>query len=343
MRELNILLLADVSQGLGHELAVFERMIKQYELSRQCRVTILKMTMEEIRITPTFIPKEFNENKNTKVKNIVVFWEKLVDCRLLYDTTILKIFSPHPEINVPGTLPLLGFVDHIWHKTKLSIEAFKNYAAQGAHLFTGWTSIDPEIEVRSYENFAHFRGKAANRHSAQILNVWRDNPHYPELRYHFYQELSSSWEEPFEFREWLTCRNIRVMAGKIDRDFYYQQLSECGIHLCLSGVEGFGHYINEARAMSAVVVVIDAPPMNEFINVNSDVLIEPIDRREMGLVHCHLISENEIKVAIDKLLALSQSCLEELGREARSSYLADAQLFFQRSGYLLDLIRSDIN
>jgi glycosyltransferase involved in cell wall biosynthesis len=37
------------------------------------------------------------------------------------------------------------------------------------------------------------------------------------------------------------------------------------IHLCPSYIEGFGHYINEARKYGKLVVTIDAPPMNEFV------------------------------------------------------------------------------
>ncbi len=341
MTKLNLLLLADVSGGLRHEVTVVEKMLTEYAISRRSELKILKMTMEEIRVNPIFIPNEFHENDTNNAKNIVVFWEKVIDCRLLYDETVLKIFIPHPEIIVEGTLPLLNYVDHIWHKTKLSVEAFKDHASQAAHFFTGFTSIEPDITVQNYGRFAHFRGKASNRHSTQILNVWRNNPHYPELRYHFYQELNGSWEEPFEFKEWLACRNISVMAGKIDKSFYNQQLGQCGIHLCLSGVEGFGHYINEARAMGAVVVVIDAPPMNEFIDINSGILIPSSDRQEMGLVHRHLVSERSIKLTIDKIIELPQTHLKELGEAARKRYLTEGQLFRERMALLLDLLRND--
>jgi len=343
MHKFNFLLLIDASQGLQHEIAVFEVMLEKYKLSRRCEIEVIKMKMEDLTFNPKYRPIQFDEVSASVVINIVVFWERLVDCLLIYDSSLLKVFIPHPEINVPGTLKLLKYVDHIWHKTKLSIDAFKNHAHQAAHLFTGWTSIDPNISVSNYRNFAHFRGKASNRHSTQILNVWRQNTHYPELRYHFYQELSNSWEEPFEFKEWLKCRNISIMSGKIDKNFYFNQLSECGIHLCLSGVEGFGHYINESRAMSAVVVVLNAPPMNELTDSNSGILIDPTGCREMGLVSCHTVGENEIKFSIDEILSLPETRLRELGRTARECYLSQAQLFYERSSYLLDLIRQDHN
>lgn len=50
------------------------------------------------------------------------------------------------------------------------------------------------------------------------------------------------------------------------------QLSH-GVHICPSEREGFGHYINEARAASALVITTNHPPMNELITAATGVLI----------------------------------------------------------------------
>lgn len=338
MNQLNVVLLADISQGLSHDLSVVEEMLNKYASSKPCDLIISKNTVEELRINPRFIPTQLTTDAQSHSKKIAIIWERLTDCQLLHDPSILKIFIPNPEVITRSSLSLLKHVDHIWHKTRLSLEAFRDMAPQAAHFFTGFTSQDPQIVVKNYEGFAHFRGKAANRHSTQLLNVWRNNPHYPDLRYHFYQELSSSWEEPFEFTEWLTCRNIHILAGKIEKHDYNQQLSQCGIQLCLSGVEGFGHYINEARAMGAVAIVIDAPPMNELIDQSCGILIKPSSSEEMGLVRCHLITERDIKLATDAIIALPQTTLKNLGENARKRYLSERQLFQERCCLLFDLI-----
>jgi hypothetical protein len=48
-----------------------------------------------------------------------------------------------------------------------------------------------------------------------------------------------------------------------------------GVHLCLSSKEGFGHYLNSARASGALVVVTDHPPMNEFTDGQTDGVLCP--------------------------------------------------------------------
>jgi glycosyltransferase involved in cell wall biosynthesis len=55
------------------------------------------------------------------------------------------------------------------------------------------------------------------------------------------------------------------MRGRRSGKFVRGLVAEHGVHLCPSLREGFGHYINEARAASAVVVTTDYGPMNEYV------------------------------------------------------------------------------
>ena len=42
--------------------------------------------------------------------------------------------------------------------------------------------------------------------------------------------------------------NLSLLTGTISNEAVAALLSSCGVHLCPSAREGFGHYINEARA-----------------------------------------------------------------------------------------------
>jgi hypothetical protein len=49
-----------------------------------------------------------------------------------------------------------------------------------------------------------------------------------------------------------------------------------GVHICISEREGFGHYINEARAAGALVVSTDHTPMSELVQDGaSGLLVKP--------------------------------------------------------------------
>jgi len=70
------------------------------------------------------------------------------------------------------------------------------------------------------------------------------------------------------------------------KDAYDERVKESQVvlhlgRLCTSVHEGYGHYINQARASSAVIVTTDVPPMNELLSRASSVLI-PATRRKNG-------------------------------------------------------------
>ena len=44
--------------------------------------------------------------------------------------------------------------------------------------------------------------------------------------------------------------------------------------ICCSKAEGFGHFIQEAKASSSVVLTTGGPPMNEFVSNDDGFLIK---------------------------------------------------------------------
>jgi hypothetical protein len=227
---------------------------------------------------------------------------------------------------------LLQTIDHVWHKTRVSQDLLAAAMPGAVHHYTGFTSLDPSVTVRDYGSFAHFRGKATSRHSAEVLAVWQNNPHFPQLNYQFYQEQADN----FEFPEWLSWHNIAIRAGKMAGDAYFQALGANGIHLCTSAAEGFGHYINEARAMSAVAVVLDAPPMNELIDRECGILLSPCAERPLGFGVRYQLSEAELARGIGAVLMLGADDLKTMGRNARRRFLSEREAFIERLGPLFE-------
>lgn len=53
--------------------------------------------------------------------------------------------------------------------------------------------------------------------------------------------------------------------------------AEAGVHACPSATEGWGQYIDEGRRAGAVVLTLDAPPMNELVTAASGVLVPAVE------------------------------------------------------------------
>ena len=111
-------------------------------------------------------------------------------------------------------------------------------------------------------------------------------------------------------------------------------LASCGVHLCPSAREGFGHYINEARAASALVVTVDEPPMRDFVEDGVSGVLMPASRKraignnQFGLMHAD-VRATEITAAVRKVGALSVSERSGMGQAARRRYEAEAAKFVE--------------
>ena len=62
-------------------------------------------------------------------------------------------------------------------------------------------------------------------------------------------------------------------CGYLSTDLKNWLQSVAAVHVCPSMVEGWGQYIDEGRRAGAVVVTLDAAPMNELIDASSGVLV----------------------------------------------------------------------
>ena len=238
-----------------------------------------------------------------------------------YETRALL---PNPEWLEPRDIDARkSLVDVVLHKTRFSIDCLQPRFPDAAHHFLGFTSPDPGKTVQGHDGFSHFRGQARTRHSQLLVNIWQRRPELPQLMLQAYGPDIS-----LRLGRWLTNGNISFMLdfNKSDEEFF-ADLSIGGIHLCTSGTEGFGHYINESRAMSALVLTLDAPPMNELITTDSGILIPTTTSTPLRSGTNFATTETLIEEAVDKALSLSPRDRQELGQAARRAYEADQRSF----------------
>jgi hypothetical protein len=312
-------------------LAVDARVIEQ-ALAEHARTIGVDLDVQQIKLPWQYYfrpePVRLDRLKLNGRPDAIVFLENIVECDPPIDPDIVTVLVPNPEWINARSERLLSTISQVWHKSRYSQERLMDRMPGAAHRYIGFTSLDPSVTVHDYRSFAHFRGKAMTRHSEQVLAVWRNNPHFPKLSYQFYQEQADN----FEFPGWLTWNNVAIHAGKMASDAYFEALAASGIHLCTSAVEGFGHYINEARAMSAVAVVLDAPPMNELIDSDCGLLLRPKSERPLKLGMRYELAEAELERGVAALLTLRPDDLEAMGRNARQRFLAERDAFRAQLG-----------
>ncbi|KDO29588.1 hypothetical protein SPRG_19936 [Saprolegnia parasitica CBS 223.65] len=166
-------------------------------------------------------------------------------------------------------------------------------------LYTQHTTSDATVLVRNAsqhgqlngtlapKNFSqlsvvHANGKSPFKNAGRMLQCWKDHPEFPIL----HQYSSDDWSNGTYNELWRDKPPANV-------DFHFGK---------------FGHYINQARAAGALVVTTDAPPMDEFVDDDSGVLIHGItpwaDKATMGQNFMFEVPTRAICESIQDILAM---------------------------------------
>lgn len=196
---------------------------------------------------------------------------------------------------------------------------------------TGFTSIDMKINVPNRQKtFLHTAGKSPNKNTKLLLQVWLKHPEWPLLtilcRDYCVTQFSKN-------RMVKGTHNIRIISEKIPYGLLRKLMNENIYHICPSKYEGFGHYINEARSVGAVVLYSNVPPMNEFFSGNDGVPIHcsRIKANNRGVEFYEAdIQPQDIEHSVVYAMKLSDAKINKIGESTRKKYLSDKALFHNK-------------
>ena len=150
---------------------------------------------------------------------------------------------PELFIHIVGSSPLKGtktLIDTWIHKhikQPLIITA-NNMAGGNTKLFNYWKSLKPklkplpEIVLKKWEE-------------------WKSITHTENISLPPFETIESS--------------SVYFYNTRLDYNIIQFLQSVADVHMCPSLIEGWGQYIDEGRRSKAVVLTLDAPPMNELI------------------------------------------------------------------------------
>ncbi|KAE9017005.1 hypothetical protein PR003_g16576, partial [Phytophthora rubi] len=115
--------------------------------------------------------------------------------------------------------------------------------------------------------FVHTAGTSIWKGTKQLLDCWTSTPGLPPLDL-YANEGSYNYLMQGAYGKWVwwySRSTVNLHFGMMDRLSFSKLTAEAAFFMCPSLAEGYGHYINQARAAGAVIVTTDAPPMNELI------------------------------------------------------------------------------
>ena len=227
------------------------------------------------------------------------------------------VLIPNQERFPHRHIKRLQKIDHVLCKTAHATAVFSKLHPSVRRI--GFTSPDRLLPLvkPDYSRFFHLAGRSTVKGTDAVIEAWRRHPEWPELVLVQHPDNSPAVVPP----------NVRLISRVVGDQELRSLQALCGVHVCPSLSEGWGHYIVEGMSCRAVVVTTDAPPMNELVTADRGKLVpyENSSPRHLGS-DFHVTAEG-LAQTVTALLALPAGAKEELGNRARGWFEDNDRVF----------------
>jgi hypothetical protein len=177
-----------------------------------------------------------------------------------------NVWIPNPEWTYKTWIPYLKMIDEVWAKTTETQKIFESLGAKT--VFTGWSSLDKAWDPSQPKNY-----------NKAIVPVGRNIFRYPKPILQAYERIRVNMPDLYEklpelhivynsksmeiFVPDTLSNKVVVHAEMMPESEYNSLLKECGLCICISVAEGFGHAVNEAMSAGCNVLVSDIQPFKQ--------------------------------------------------------------------------------
>lgn len=231
-----------------------------------------------------------------------------------------NVLIPNPEYFRREDRARLDAVDAVWVKTRHAERLFGDLGARTRYI--GFTSPDRRLpDVPRERAFFHGPGRSGNKGTLGLLALWAKHPEWPPLTVVWRRKRVDTGHLP---------ANVRMVREHLSDTAYQRLQNTHRFHLCPSQTEGFGHYLVEAMSCAAVVVTLDAPPMNELVTARRGILVTASATGMQDLATLYEADETALETAIERCLAMSDADAAGLGEAARAWYDANREALPER-------------
>ncbi|KAI9919903.1 hypothetical protein PsorP6_016038 [Peronosclerospora sorghi] len=132
--------------------------------------------------------------------------------------------------------------------------------------------------------FLHTPGDSNWKGTRTVLDCWTSLAGLPPLEVYLGERLYRNI--PLQIRNRLNQSSspVHIHVGRVESLQFAKIIAEGSFFMCPSVSEGYGHYLNQARASGGVIVTTNVPPMNELIPSSKVGVLVSASRRANTLV-----------------------------------------------------------
>ncbi len=280
--------------------------------------------------------------KETQIRHIPHYYPQCPEAEInffievitpsLFTYAAKNIWIPNPEWTYKVWEPYAKMVDEIWVKTHEAEKLFADWGVQTRYV--GWTSIDKvEPEKKNYWKALVPVGKNIWRNPKPIIQVYmatkRRDPSlyaaFPVLHIVYDPQAVPLADIPEEY-----SAKIKLIPGPIPEKEYDELLQECGLCICLSAAEGFGHAVNEAMSAGCLPLLSPIDAFRELAHEALWVSNKNVTRHP----HClGSLEDVDLESVLDALITYCSSDFRLKTRKSalvRAEYEARHQAFVTR-------------
>jgi hypothetical protein len=196
-----------------------------------------------------------------------IFLEVINPC--LFSYARKNIWIPNQEWTYRSWIPYIEMVDEIWVKTTEARKCFNDVSNCSSKIkYIGWTTVDkgwnPDNWKKNYSKAIVPVGKNIFRHPKPIFQAYmRLKEGSPDIYaklpvlHVVYSPTHIAITVPSEIED-----KVIVKAEVLKADDYDELLKECGVAICMSAAEGFGHAVVEAMTVGCNLIL---SPISPFV------------------------------------------------------------------------------
>lgn len=257
-----------------------------------------------------------------------------------------NIWVPNQEWTYKNWEPYAKMVDEIWVKTREAEKIFLKWTPNVKYI--GWTSIDkgyPELGSKDPKKGIVPVGKNVWRHPKPIIQayyhiftkkpaVFDSLPHLTIVHVPTHVPIGDIPEE--------VKSKITIVSEVMSDDDYKKLLHECGLVVCTSAAEGFGHAVNEALSSGCIPILSPIEPFREMVKNAMWVSNAKVIEHPQCLGMLEDVDVDSLADALVDYTRLTEADHHAITRDSRVSYEDNHEMFVKSMLSRLDKLFIDM-